>query len=231
MTPFQHDQKTVVGYSNSTGILLYGGFGIVGLILGYFLPRIATWAISLPWFPFEGLIKLINTFNGFWLQVTLPVLGLIAGLILAAMTISELLIVTITNEEVSLKRGEDIQTIALKDIAMVFLDGKELVILGKSGYELARELTDESAKKIVNVFKDYDYPWSSDGDPFKDDYRRWVLDTPDISPAANALLKAREIALQKKEKNDIKDLRKELAKVGYIVRDEETRQYFRKIEV
>lgn len=225
---FNHE-KTVVGYSKITGLLLYGGFGVAGLIFGYFLPRIASWAITLPWFPFEGPLKLINTFNGFWLPIILAVIGLIAGIVLATMAISEILIITITDQETQLKRDEDIQTIGFKDIDTVFLDGNQLVILGKSGYELARETTDASAKDIANAFMSHSYPWSKKGDPFREEYRRWVLNSPDLSAAANALFKAREIVLQKKEYNDIKDLRKELAKLGYIVRDEETRQYFRQV--
>ncbi|MGY0692690.1 YqeB family protein [Virgibacillus sp. FSP13] len=221
-------EKTVVGYSKTTGILLYGGFGALGLILGYFLPKIAAWALTLPWIPFEGIIKIVNSFDGFWLSIILAVIGLIAGLVLASIAISELLIITITDREVHLKKNEIAQTIALKDIDTIFFDGKQLVILGKSGYELFRETSDESSTKVMSAFKRYGYP-CSDEDPFKNEYRRWVLDTPDVSPSANALLKAREIALQKKEEKEIKDLRTELAKLGYIIRDEETRQYWREV--
>ncbi|MED4728538.1 DUF308 domain-containing protein [Aneurinibacillus migulanus] len=226
-----NQQKTVVGLSATTGIILYGVFGAVGLVIGYFLPRIAAWAVTLPWLPFEGLIKLINSFNGPWLTIIMAVLGLIAGLVIAYIAIKESLIITITDQEVQLKKDENTQTIALKDIDTVFFDGKQLVILGISGFELAREKNDESAIQVAKAFKEHGYPFSSEGDPFKDEYIRWVLDTPDISLAANALMRAREKALQKKEAEDIKDLRNELAKLGYIVRDEGTRQYWRRVSL
>lgn len=232
MTPSKlslHQPKTVVGYSKITGIILYGGFGIVGTILGFFLPRIAAWAVTLPWVPFQGPLKLINSLQGPWVAIIMAVLGLLAGLVLAYIAVKESLIITITDQEVQLEKDKNTHTIALKDIDMVFLDGKQLVLLGKSGFELVREKNDQSAIQVSNAFKKHGYPWSSEGDPFKDEYRRWVQDIPDISPAANALMKAREIALQEKEEEDIKDLRRELAKLGYIVREEGTRQYWRKI--
>ncbi|MCR8997127.1 DUF308 domain-containing protein [Brevibacillus halotolerans] len=224
-----NEQKTVVGYTKMIGIFLYGGFGIAGFVLGFFLPQIAAWALTLPWVPFRGILKLINSFQGFWPTIVLAVIGLLAGLVFAYIVVKESLILTITNQEVQLEKDEYKQTIALKDIDTVFLDGKQLVMLDKSGYELVREQSDESAIKISDAFQKHGYPWSSEGDPFKDEYRRWVLDTPDISPSANALMKAREMALEKKEKEDIRDLRNELAKLGYIVRDEKTRQYWRKV--
>lgn len=226
-TPWSNDPKTVVGFSKATGVFLYGGFGVVGLVLGYFLPRITAFVVQLPWVPFEGPLKLINSINGGWLNIVLAILGLIAGLVLAGIAIHETLIATITDKEVQLDKDGHQQTIARKDVDMIFLDGKQLIILGKSGAELAREKTDESLKNIRAGFEKHDYPWSSEGDPFKDVYRRWVPDTPDISPSANAVMKAREKALQEKNTGDIKELRSELAKLGIVVRDEGTRQYWR----
>ncbi|MEK3889116.1 hypothetical protein MHB53_17290 [Bacillus sp. FSL K6-3431] len=43
-------------------------------------------------------------------------------------------------------------------------------------------------------------------------------------------MKAREIALQKKEVDDTKDLLHEIDKLGFVVRDEETRQYWRVVK-
>lgn len=225
-----NNKKTVVGFSTTTGIIFYGGFGAAGLVLGYFLPKLAAWALKLPWVPFEGPLKLINSFSGIWLDTILALLGLIAGLVVASIAVKETLVVTITDEEVQLDKDGFKQTIGKKEIDTVFLDEKQLVILGKSGYELAREKIDESPKMVVDGFKRHGYSWSSEGDPFKCEYRRWVPDTPDISTTANALMRAREIALQKKDVTDIKDLRKELIKLGYIVREEETRQYWRKVQ-
>ena len=113
----------------------------------------------------------------------------------------------------------------------MFLDGKELVILGTSGHELVRMPGVEHPEDLAEAFQNHGYPWSADGDPFKDRYRRWVPDLPELPPSANALLKARERALKEKNKKDIAELREELAKIGYIVRDEGINQYWRPVDV
>ncbi|WP_280617918.1 YqeB family protein [Heyndrickxia oleronia] len=221
--------KTILGYSKALGILLYGGFSILGLVLGYFLPRIADWALKLPWLPFEGPIKLIHTLNGPWLPTILAILGFIAGIVIAYIAIKEILIITLTDQEILLEKDEQKTRLLNEQIESVFLDGKELVILGKSGYELVREKHDDSPKKICEAFINHGYSWLAEGDPFKEEYRRWVPDSPELSLSANALMKAREMALKKNEVKDVKELRKELEKLGYIVRDEETCQYWRKV--
>ncbi|MCP3740007.1 YqeB family protein [Rossellomorea sp. BNER] len=225
-----HEEKTIVGFNTKTRMIIYSGFGILGLVIGYFLPRIAAWALTLPWVPFHGPIKLINSLlNGPWMEWITAAIGLIAGLVLAYISIKESLIATISDHEVQLDKDGHTKRIKRNEIDEIFIDRKELVILGTSGHELLREKHEESPKLVEEGFKKHGYPWSPEGYPYMDHYRRWVLDTPDLPPAINALLKAREKALQKKETADIKDLRHELAKSGLIVRDEETRQYYRSI--
>ncbi|WP_404450688.1 DUF308 domain-containing protein [Virgibacillus necropolis] len=224
-----YQEKTIVGITTKIGIGLYILFGALGLILGYFLPRIAAWALTLPWVPFQGPIELINSFSGPLLDVIMSLIGLIAGFAIAYISIRESLIVTVTDQETQLDKDGNKQTIVLKSIDTVFSEDKQLVFLDTSGREIAREKTDENAEHYSNAFKKHGYPWSAEGDPYKDQYRRWVLDTPDLSPAVNALMKAREKALKKKEKDEIKDLRSELAKLDIVVRDEGERQYWRQI--
>jgi hypothetical protein len=58
-----------------------------------------------------------------------------------------------------------------------------------------------------------------------------VEDDPDLSPAANAVLKAREKAFDQgdKGKADLRELRQELAKLGYVVRDRDRKQSWRSV--
>src|SRR5699024_10160922 len=100
--------------------------------------------------------------------------GLVVGLVVAAIGVKEMLVVRITDDEVQLDQDGHKQIITRKEMDTAFLDGKQLVILGKSGFELARGEIDETPKNIVNGFTSHDYAWSSKGDPFKDEYRRWV---------------------------------------------------------
>ncbi|TCM47164.1 hypothetical protein [Kribbella sp. VKM Ac-2568] len=46
--------KSVIGHSTADKVVLYGGFPLAGLALGFFLPRNADWAVDQRWVPFQG---------------------------------------------------------------------------------------------------------------------------------------------------------------------------------
>jgi len=224
---YTSNAKTVVGYSTATKVMLYGGFGLIGLGIGYFLPRIAEWALKLPWVPFEGPLKLIQSWQGLWLDAGLTFLGFIVGLVFAYLAIQESLVIACSDQEVTLRIDDRERTITRSDVGRVFVDRGHLVVLGSSGQELAREKSDMSEEQIGRAFTNHGYPYSPGGDPYEAEYRRWVMDTPDLDAAANAVLKAREAALKEEEKDDARDLRQELGKMGIIVRDVDKRQFWR----
>ncbi|MCM3267639.1 YqeB family protein [Paenibacillus elgii] len=222
-----YQKPTVIGFSVAIRVLIFAGCIVLGIALGYFIPLIAKWALTLPWVPFEGPLKLITSFSGVWVTVVTSLLGLLAGLWFAEEVIKDTLRVVVSGETIRLEKDGIVQDLSLADISLVFLDGKQLVILGNTGEELARETYEWASGRIAGALTEHGYPWSPGGDPYKEQFRRWVLDTPDLPPAVNALLKAREIALQKKEKGEAKELRLEVSKLGFVVKDEETRQYWR----
>lgn len=222
-----YQKPTVIGFSVAIRVLIFAGCIILGIALGYFIPLIAKWALTLPWVPFEGPLKLITSFSGVWVTVVTSFLGLLAGLWFAEEVIKDTLRVVVSGETIRLEKDGIVQDLSLADISLVFLDGKQLVILGNAGEELARETYEWASGRIAVALTEHGYPWSPGGDPYQEQFRRWVLDTPDLPPAVNALLKAREIALQKKEKGEAKELRREVSKLGFVVKDEETRQYWR----
>ncbi|HDI3019568.1 TPA: hypothetical protein PL519_003851, partial [Clostridium botulinum] len=53
------DNHTLLNFSKTDKVILWLGFPLIGLVLGWFLPSIAKWGISLPWIPFQGPLKLI----------------------------------------------------------------------------------------------------------------------------------------------------------------------------
>jgi hypothetical protein len=85
------------------------------------------------------------------------------------------------------------------------------------------------AKEIPAAFRAHGYPWSDAGDPYADRFRRWVDDEPELPPAVNALLRARSKAFDEgdKGKADLRELRAEVAKLGYMVKDKDKKQYWR----
>ncbi len=143
----------------------------------------------------------------------------------------ERLTVSVSDDRTSIVRGESSQAIERRSVGAVFLDGKELVILGQAGEEIAREASDLDVDRLRAALLTHGYPWRADGDPYRNEYRLWVEDTPDLPVGADALLKARARALGKGDdgKGDAAELRAELASLGIVVREENKRQYWHRL--
>jgi len=219
---------TVVTDPGWARLLMWGGFPVLGAGLGWLLKSGAGWVASLPWAPFQGLFELVDSAPEPYATIGAPVLGGLAGLCLAFLGAQESLTVVVADDRVTLQRGDGgVQEIDRGAVAGVFLDGKQLVLLGRATDELAREKSDLGAARLTEAFRAHGYPWLAEGDPYRDEYRRWVPDMPELPTGADALLKARDRALRKGENRDLAELRTELARLGVVVRDEEKRQYWR----
>jgi hypothetical protein len=137
--------------------------------------------------------------------------------------------VTVDDDQVTVARGASQRSLPRAWIGAVFLDGRQLVLLGHATDELAREGGDlPDAKRLEAAFAAHGYPWTPGGDPHRDEYRRWVEDLPDLPAGADAVLKARARALDKGDKEDAAQLREELGKLGIVVREEGKRQFWRR---
>ncbi|APH24192.1 50S ribosomal protein L29 [Clostridium botulinum Af84] len=202
------------------------GFPLIGLVLGWFLPSIAKWGISLPWIPFQGPLKLIASYNGAWVDIVTMILGLIAGITLTLFSFHESLETSVYYDKVILKIRDDEIILKKKDISFVFMDKKQLVLLGHDKKELFRCKQELNKSRVGAVFIKHHYLWG-DTDPFKKDFKTWVVDSPDLSPAANALLKSRKIAIEKGNDEEAFQLAQELWKLRVSVKEKDKRQYYR----
>jgi hypothetical protein len=224
--------RTVIGHSAADKAVLFGGLPLVGVALGFFLPRFADWAHGRDWIPFQDPLKLIAAWDSWWVVVICAAAGLVAGVLLAGMALDDTLKVTINNHCVEFLKNQQTVTVPRTKVAVAFLDGKEIVLQDASSRELVREKHDQfksETPKIAAAFRTHGFPWSDAGDPHASEFRRWVDGDPDLSPAANALLKARSKAFADgdKGKADLRELRGELGKLGYCVKDKEKKQYWR----
>jgi hypothetical protein len=222
----QTGAPTVLGFSLGDRLFIGAGFPLLGAGLGYLVPYLATWALKLPWVPLSGPLKLIASFRGTWALGILVGIGAVLGLGLAFLAIVESLKVTLTDNGIRLDKDGRARTIARGEVAAVFVDGRTLVVLDRESRQLVRDMCESKPAAIARAFRAHGYPWV-DGDPYAELYRRWVPDTPDLPAAANALLKAREVALRKRAGRDVAELRDETQKLGFVVRDDGARQYWR----
>lgn len=181
------------------------------------------------WFPLQGPFVVVRALpEAVKLYGALGV-GAVLGLILAALVDRESLTVRITMEEVVLTRPGTTRTVPRGEVALAFHERDQLVLIGRTGRELAREPCHLSDRRLREAFGERGIAWSEQ-DPYASAYRRWVPDLPDVSAAANALLTARQKALTRRDEDDLRDLRDELGRLGYVVRDEGKKQYWRKAE-
>lgn len=220
---------TSLGLTWPVRVMLLVGAPILGAVVGFFLPAITRWAATLPWVPFQEPLKAVASIHGAWLPVLTGTAGLLGGIWIAHLSFKETLSITIDDRSLRLTKNGDISTLSRDEIDAVFLDQKELVLLNLAGAELARETHESSRRRISGAFQAHGYPWSPDGDPHHHAYRRWVPETPELPGAVNALLKAREAALKDKRREDSSDFRREAAKLGIVLRDEQHRQYWRRV--
>jgi hypothetical protein len=209
--------------------MLWIGLPVSGIGLGWLGQAIAGWVAGLPAAPFQGPFKVVAAIPQPYALIGALVVGGLAGLVLAFLVHLDSLTVTITADEICLVRDEDVQEFPRSSIRALFLDQKELILLGRDGTELGREKHDIDPGRLAAAFRAYGFPWH-DNDPYDVSYRRWVNDTPGIPAAANALLKARGRALAKGDSDDMKQLREELARLNVVVRDRDKRQFWRRTD-
>ncbi|MEV4352173.1 hypothetical protein AB0J83_47570 [Actinoplanes sp. NPDC049596] len=191
------------------------GFGVAELII--LLGRVE-------WLP--GPFGLIEELPDVVTTYVTPALGVVLGLVLAAMVDAESLKVEVSVAEVVLTRPGHRQVVPRGDVAVAFPDRDKLVLLGRTGRELAREPCHLPRKRLRAAFADNGVPWA-DEDPYLGAYRRWVPGLPGLPGAADAILAERQKALKSGDEDELRDLREELGRLGIVVRDVKKKQYWR----
>lgn len=221
--------ETVVAVPADERVVVWVGLPLLGALAGWLLKLASHWVADLDWGPFRGPFKLIASIDEPYATIGSLVVGLAAGVALAVIAGREQLTVTVTDHAVALARGNGATVrVDRPAVAAVFMDGKNLVLLGSAGEELARETSDLKGDALRIAFVAHAFPWQVDGDPYRHEFQLWVEDMPGLPAGGNVLLKARARALAKRNE-DVALLRKELLRLGIVVRDEKRRQYWRQV--
>ncbi|SDL54273.1 hypothetical protein SAMN05216298_4294 [Glycomyces sambucus] len=227
--PTEHTSgdRTVVADPAWVGPAFLAVLPIVGAGLGWGLILIAEWITGLSWFPFQGLFELVTDLPRAAQLTGGIALGAVAGFVLALWVVSEMLAVTVGRDSIRLKRGDLDRSLDRADIASVFVEDKRLVVLGHRRQELAQVPFDLDRDKLAAALRRHGYGWLPDGDPYGAELKRWVPGADGLPRGADALLKARDRALEKSNEGDLAELRDELAGLDVVVRDRDKKQYWR----
>jgi hypothetical protein len=222
------DGVTVVAPPPAERALVWVGFPLIGAGAGWLLKALAGWAASLPWVPFQGPLELAASVPDPYATIGSLALGVVGGLVVAMLAEQDYVRVTVADDQVTIARGGSSRRVTRASTGAVFLDGKQLVLLGHATDELAREGGDlPDAKRLQAAFLAHDFPWMP-ADPHEDEYRRWVEDLPELPAGADAIFRARARALDRGDKQDAEQLRQELGRLGIVVREEGKRQFWRR---
>lgn len=181
------------------------------------------------WLPLPGPLDLVRDLPEPAATITATVVGAALGLVLSGLVDRESLTVRITPEEVVLARPGTTHAVPRREVAVAFPDRDQLVLLGHTGREVGREPSNLHLTRLRPAFTANGIAWA-DQDPFLASYRRWVPDLPELPATAHALLAARQAALTSGDDRDLRELRAELGRLGYVVRDDHKRQYWRKAD-
>ncbi|RKN37911.1 YqeB family protein [Streptomyces hoynatensis] len=226
MSSEAREETTVLGLPVGDRVVLFAGIPVLGALIGLCLPWVAERAAGVRWLPGRGPLRVIASHEGPWTTAGLCGAGLLVGLCFGAYAAHVSLRVTLTDAMLRSVRAGRERCIARPEVDAVFLDGKQLVLLDRESRQLLSDRIEAPPKEVARAFTAHGYPWVK-GDPYAGLYRRWVPETPDLPPAVNALLKARQVALEKKAEEETAELRAEVERLGYVVRDRSARQYWR----
>jgi hypothetical protein len=203
------------------------GPAAAGAGLLWLLKLAAGWLAGVSWVPMRAMFRLIASLWEPHATIGACVVGAALGLVLAHYVDQELLTVRVTRTEVTLARpGVPTVVVQRAAVATAFADAERLVLLGRSGEEVARQPCHLSTRRLSAAFAGAGIAWA-EKDPYEDAYRRWVPDTDGLPVGANALFAARERALKACDTDDVSELRGELGRLGVVVRDASKRQYWR----
>ncbi|MGW7044750.1 YqeB family protein [Streptomyces avermitilis] len=200
---------------------------VCGAGIGWLVTLLADWLVTLPWAPLEGPAKLLTSVPEPGLTIGAVAVGALGGLLVGFIAVHESLSADISDSRVVLTIRDASQEFTHDEIALVFRDGKQLVLLGPNSLEIAREDCGLPWRRLTDAFAEHGYSWA-DEDPHRHEFRRWVPGTPGLPEGADALLRARAEARNKQDDaEDARELRRELTRLGVVVRDENKRQYWR----
>ncbi|MDT9593771.1 hypothetical protein RDV89_11880 [Nocardioides zeae] len=140
--------------------VLLGLGGVALLVLG---PLAARWlaGADLPLVPFRDTLAWIGGFDQWWAWVVRPLVGLGAGLAMAAVVVDEEWHLEVHDDHVLTRRGRDRRRLERSGIVGVHLEKKHVVIEGEHGRVLFDHPVEARGEQVREVFTSRGYPYES----------------------------------------------------------------------
>ncbi len=151
-------EATVLRMDTGTKLLVWAVCGAAGVGLGLALPWILTTVGAWP-LPFIDWLKVLATFDSPAMVVGRPaVLGLV-GLGIALFITHESAILTIDDERILVREGDDERIIERASVAGVHRRGQKVRIESPEGRVLFDDDVEGGRAAIAAAFRRHGYPW------------------------------------------------------------------------
>lgn len=199
----------------------------VGCIVSFLVGPVVSWMLE----RFDSAplpLRLLDVMP--WSIPVLAVLGAIAGWVIFTAWDSEIGRVEVDDQQVRIASKKAAAVYTRDEIAEIFLDKDELILVDEHARELSRTPSEAGlAQKLSRAFTTFDYPWAGTTDPRDDAYINWTDRSTELEDESHALLRKRRRALEDKRLGEADAAREELASRGIMVRDRDGRQQYRLI--
>ncbi|MGH1564276.1 YqeB family protein [Mumia sp. DW29H23] len=153
------EPPTTLGYSREdkigTAVILGGG----GLLVFLLAPLLAAWLADVPVVPFKGPLQWVGSFDQPWAWVVRPVIGLVVGLAVALVVITDAYRLEVDDDGLVVHHRDDRRRIDRTQVVAVYRDGKTVVIDGRDGRRLFDQEVEASRDAVADAFRRHGYPW------------------------------------------------------------------------
>ncbi|BAL90748.1 hypothetical protein AMIS_55280 [Actinoplanes missouriensis 431] len=220
-------EPTVLALSRTDRVLILCGPAVLGLLLALILPPVARWLAGFGGpVPFGFVVRAAAGVGGGWQLAVQAAIFMTVGALASAAILHRVTRITVADDEVELRTAGDRRTFARLDIGALYPERDLLILLDRDSRHLFHGEPGASRDRLGEAFRRHGYPWH-DEDPFGELYHRWLPDSGVLPAEVAAVLSAREVALRKKAAKEAAELRAIVENLGYTVRDDGDKQFWR----
>lgn len=130
----------------------------VGVLAGFLLPWLAGFAADHP-IPFGGVVEFFASFDNPIVVAGRPLIGAAIGAALAAVVLARSPELTITDEYIRIRIGDDVRRVPRASVAGVYRQGGSLIIESAEGRKLYDGDVEGSRARVRDAFVEHGYPW------------------------------------------------------------------------
>ncbi|MFI5425858.1 hypothetical protein [Aeromicrobium sp. UC242_57] len=138
----------VVRHSAGYHVFLWTVLPLLGVLAGWTLSRVPDWVDGLSWIPFQGPIELLDQVTGRVGTIVLLAVGALVGAVVALTAYDEIIRVEIDPSASRSAAATMSRWSSAHRWVECFTDGKDLVLTGPTGAEVARKTSDLEAEEV-----------------------------------------------------------------------------------